>query len=144
MLVIGKGPGPKNVLAENENGERVVFTYRNWKKVRKEMADEVIYGSSAGFVQFPVEERELDAGQTVRDVTIRSLATGELLRITLWPDFEDTEVSEGDFVAVDGKVTFRTVGDTTYTNMSARKVAVVPAAEPKEREVVKKSKRKSF
>jgi len=103
------------------------------------MADDGIFAGASGFIQFPVETRELDSGQTVRDATIRSLNTNELVKITFWPDFEDAEFEEGDFIAVDGKFTTRKVGDKVYTNASARKLAVAKAVQPKEREVVKKN-----
>ena len=104
------------------------------------MADDgSVYSSAAGFIQFPVETRDLDSGQTVRDATIRSIASGDLIRVTLWPDFEDADIEEGDFIAVDGKFTQREVKGKTYTNASARKLAVSKAVQPKEREVVKKN-----
>lgn len=31
MVCIGKGPGPKNVLAVNEEGKKMVVPYRIWK-----------------------------------------------------------------------------------------------------------------
>ena len=102
------------------------------------MADGDIYGTVAGLVQFDVEPRQLDSGQEVRDLSIRSLASGDPIRITLWPDFADTPVEKGDFVVADGKITVRKVGDKEYVNMSARKLVVVKAEEPAEREVVKK------
>lgn len=98
----------------------------------------------AGIVQFDVESRELDSGQTVRDATVRSIATGELVRITFWPDFEESEFEKGDFIVVDGKVTPREYNGNTYFNMSARTVAIVPAEPTKEPEVVKPKGRKSF
>ncbi len=102
------------------------------------MSDDAIYGSAAGFIQFDVEEREAN-GATVRDVTIRSLATGDLLRITVWPEHEDVELEKGDFIAVDGKVTIREVEDKTYVNMSAYGlVRMIPEART-ESEGVKKS-----
>lgn len=101
------------------------------------MAD--TYATVAGFIQFPVEERELDSGQTVRDATVRSIATGDLIRITFWPDFEDAEIAEGDFIAVDGKVSTREADGRTYVNMSARTVFIGVPVEPKEREVATKA-----
>lgn len=101
------------------------------------MADDAIYGSAAGFIQFDVEEREAN-GATVRDITIRSIATGDLLRITVWPEHEDVELEKGDFVAVDGKVTIREVDDKTYVNMSAFGLVVLSPAPRAESEVVTK------
>ena len=109
------------------------------------MADDKLYGTVEGFIQFEVDSRDLSSGQTVRDATVRSVNTNELVRITIWPDFEDVDLKLGDWIAADGEVTFREANGTTYTNMSARKLAVVPGAEKREREVVKGGKKgKSF
>ena len=102
------------------------------------MADDAIYGSAAGFIQFDVEEREAN-GATVRDITIRSIATGDLLRITVWPELAGVELEKGDFVAVDGKVTIREVEDKTYVNMSAFNIVRFAPEAREEAEVVKKS-----
>jgi len=107
------------------------------------MADDSLYGSAAGFIQFDVEEREAN-GATVRDVTIRSIATGDLLRVTVWPEHEDVELEKGDFIAVDGKVTIREVDDKTYVNMSAYGlVRFAPEARSESEVVTKKSSAKS-
>jgi hypothetical protein len=104
------------------------------------MADDgAVFTTVAGMIQFPVESRDLDSGQTVRDATIRSLASGEPVRITFWPDFAEAEFEQGDFIVVDGKVTTRKVGDRVFVNMSARKLAVLKPVEPAEREVIKKN-----
>lgn len=107
------------------------------------------YATEAGFVQFPVDEREIPSGQVVRDVTIRARGVdGPLLRITVWPEFDGTEINEGDFVAVDGEYTERIVGEgkdtKTYRNINAKKLAVTPAAPKAEREVVNKKSKGSF
>ena len=142
MICIGAGPGPKNVLCEDTQGNRTVVPYAIWKYKYKEerVAD---YATVTGFIQFDVDTRDLSTGQEVRDVTIRSTTTGELIRITVWPDFDNTELYKGQFIAVDGEVTVREVGDKVYTNLSARSIAVLDAEAPKEREVVKKE-RKGF
>lgn len=111
------------------------------------------YATAVGFVQFPVTEREAN-GSDVRDVTIRTPGTpasggGVLIRITVWPDLADVSISEGDFVAVDGKVDVREVDGKTYVNMSASKLAVLTGelgdSAPVDREVVgKKPARKAF
>lgn len=106
------------------------------------MADDSVYGSAAGFIQFDVEEREAN-GATVRDATIRSLNTGDLLRITVWPELSAVEFQKGDFIAVDGKVSIREVEDRTYVNMSAYNVVVLAGAERDEPEVKTKSAPKS-
>lgn len=111
------------------------------------MAD---YATAVGFIQFPVEERELPSKDVVRDVSIRTPGLdAPLIRITVWPEFADTELNEGDFIAVDGEYTERiaTKNDrpVTYRNMSAKRIAVVAQAEKPEREVVnKKASKGSF
>jgi len=145
MVCIGTGPGPKNVFAESVDGMKVIVPYAIWKfKLKEEqMADDAIYGSAAGFIQFDVEEREAN-GATVRDATIRSIATGDLLRITIWPEHAETDLEKGDFIAVDGKVTIREVEDKTYVNMSAfGLVKLSPEAREESERVVKKSSAKS-
>lgn len=34
FVCIGPGPGPKNVMAHDESGRRVTFSYRNWKRLQ--------------------------------------------------------------------------------------------------------------
>lgn len=138
LVCIGPGPGPKNVLAELDNGDHVVVPYAIWKfKLSKEtkLAD---YATAVGFVQFDVEEREA-AGQTVRDVTIRTPgAEGSLIRLTVWPEFEDTPIEKGDFVAADGPFEAREYNNKTYLNLNVRTLAVIPQVERAETEVVNK------
>lgn len=107
------------------------------------------YATALGFVQFDVDERDVN-GQVVRDVTIRTPGTapdgGKLLRVTLWPEFAAESVEKGDFIAVDGTVDVRQVGDKTYVNMNASSLAIIEAAEKLNREVVsrKPAKKTSF
>lgn len=103
------------------------------------MADKQ-YATALGFVQFDVDERDVN-GQTVRDVTIRTPGTpstggGVLIRVTLWPEFAATEVTKGDFIAVDGTVDVREVGGKSYVNMNAKELAVTVPAKKLTREVV--------
>lgn len=111
------------------------------------MADKQ-YATAVGFVQFDVTEREAN-GQTVRDATIRTPGTdGSLIRITLWPDFDEAGVEKGDFIAVDGSVEVREVDGKTYVNMNPNKLHWKGqdfATQSAEREVVgRKSARKAF
>ncbi len=103
------------------------------------------YATAIGFVQFDVDERDV-SGQTVRDVTIRTPgADGKLVRVTVWPEFSDTAIEKGDFVAVDGVFEARTVGDKTYLNMSAKSLLVQKSASKADPEVANKPKKgKSF
>lgn len=105
------------------------------------MADKT-YATAVGFVQFDVDERDA-AGQTVRDVTIRTPGTpktggGALIKITLWPEYASTNVEKGDFIAVDGTLEVREVGDKTYINLNASNLAILAPADKLDREVVKK------
>lgn len=123
------------------------------------MADssDSLYGSVVGFIQFDVDEREYNDG-VIRDVTIRSIASGDLFRISVWPDM-DVELERGDFIAVDGKVDVRDVEietdegtiTRTYTSMNARKIVRFPSITGDGPKVAKKSaassgaaKRKTF
>jgi hypothetical protein len=144
FVCIGTGPGPKNVLAEDEYGHRVVFTYRNWLK-EKTLADKE-YGSVEGFIQFEVEERELEGDRVVRDATVRSIATGDLVRITLWPDFEDVDVEKGDWLAADGQFTSREHKGKTYVNMSPFTVVALKSVKSSPPEAKEKPapKKKTF
>lgn len=111
------------------------------------------YATVIGFVQFPVAERALDSGDTVRDVTVRPAGVdAPLIRATLWPEFADVDVNEGDLVAIDGAYTERTAqgkdgSKQTYRNMNTKRIAVVQASAGSTREVVNKggrAKAKSF
>ena len=114
------------------------------------MADKPQYATVAGFVQFPVDNRELDSGQTVRDITVRPAGVDTpLVRGTLWPEFDDVDVDEGDLVGLDGEYQERTGqnkegGKVTYRNLNIKKIAVTKGAKRAEREVANaKSKSKT-
>lgn len=107
------------------------------------MADsDSVFASIAGFIQFDVEEREYNDG-VIRDATIRSLASGDLCRISFFPDFEEVELERGDFIAVDAKVVERDVeteeGKRTYTNFTARRLARIDTVGVAPAKVQKKS-----
>lgn len=106
------------------------------------------YGSVAGFIQFPVESRDLDSGQTVRDATVRSLATGDLVRITLWEDFAEVDVDKGDFLAADGQMTTREHNGKLYVNCSPFTVAyglnTVTSSPPEAKEKPAPEKKRTF
>lgn len=115
---------------------------------------EKIYGSAAGFIQFDIDEREYNDG-VIRDATIRSLATGDLLRISFFPDFEDIPLERGDFIAVDGSIVERTVEDDegnerTFVNFTAKRLfvgetfAVAAPKVEKKKAASGGSKRKTF
>lgn len=115
------------------------------------MAEYKEFKGTGGFVQFPVEERDVN-GQTVRDVTIRALGSeGSYIRITVWEEWADTDIDEGDLVFIDGPFEARE-GQTKdgekriYLNMSAKSLKVFKADSPSDRGTTKKSgaKTKAF
>jgi hypothetical protein len=64
-----------------------------------------------------------------------------LVRITVWPELQLTEIKKGDFVAADGKLTIGSYEGQDGTarqsvQISATQLAVVPGLKAKEREVV--------
>lgn len=90
------------------------------------MADQ--YRTVTGFVQFEPNEREAN-GQQVRQILVQQAGgEGANIRVTLWPEFEGVSVEKGDFVAASGKLTKNTVKGTTYLNLSARELVVIPGA----------------
>ncbi len=103
------------------------------------MADDTVYGTVAGIIQFPVEERELESGQTVRDATVRSISSGDLVRFTLWPQWADVELERGDFIVGDGKINQRDYKGTTYTDLNPYRLFVGVQEVAREREVEQKS-----
>ena len=120
MLVIGPGPGPKNVLAELDDGTLVVVPYAIWKyKLKGTMADKT-YVSVVGFVQFDVQEREA-ADQQVREFSVKPQGEPtKLIRVTLWPEFAHAAVEKGDFVAAEGAFT----RDTYTANDGTKKTSL--------------------
>ncbi len=114
------------------------------------MADKE-YKSVAGFIQFDVEDRDVN-GTSVRDVTIRALGSeGPFIKITVWDDFEDIELNRGQFIAVDGPFEARVAANKegvkkTYLNMSAKSIVVLePVARGEAAVVTKKgTKERAF
>lgn len=108
------------------------------------MADKYI--TVAGFIQFPVEEAHIEALNTdVRRATIKNIGeAGALISISFFPEFDELELNEGDFIAVDGKYNQNDTGDKVYHNLTAYEVwAGGPPFEKKEREVTNKKGRKT-
>jgi single-stranded DNA-binding protein len=99
------------------------------------------YVSAEGFIQFDPVTRDAN-GQEVVDVTIRTPGTdGVLIRVTIWPELQGTELEKGDWIAADGKLN---VGSFTGRDGSARQsiqisanyLAVVKGEKKAERAVV--------
>lgn len=95
-----------------------------------------VYNTIAGFVQFDPNERDVN-GQSVRDIVVQSVGSGgKNVRITLWPEFGNTSVKKGDFVAAQGKFTEANVSGKTYYNLSAGDLVVLTPSVKAERDVV--------
>lgn len=109
------------------------------------MAEFKEFKGAGGFVQFPVEEREVN-GQTVRDVTIRALGSeGPYIKITVWPEYDHVDIAEGDLVFLDGPFEAREGQSKSgekriYLNMStSNSLKVFKPEEKQERGTTKKS-----
>src|SRR5690349_5283065 len=84
--------------------------------------------SRDGELQPVVTERQSSAG-TMRDFTIRTTGNQSLVRVTLFPEGADISgLAAGDGVFVDGAYSERTQNGTTYKNLTAKTVAIIPAA----------------
>lgn len=87
------------------------------------------YVTVVGFVQFDPNEREYDGGQ-LRDISVKPPGDPDkLIRVTLWPEWEDVPVERGDFVAADGlfsRDTYQANDGTKKTSLqiSAKKLNV--------------------
>lgn len=107
------------------------------------------FKSAGGFVQFDPEERDVN-GQTVRDVTIRSLGSeGAYIRITVWEEWEGLDIEKGDLVFVDGPFEAREGQNKdgekrVYLNMSGKSLKVFKPDQPTETGTTKKTKTKAF
>lgn len=101
------------------------------------MAD--TYGTIVGFVQFDPNTREYN-GENLTDVVVRSVATQENVRVTVWPEFQ-VSLDKGDFVAVDGKVQVKTYKtktgeEKTGKQLSATNIVVMSPVPKKGSKVV--------
>jgi hypothetical protein len=104
------------------------------------------YAVVAGFIQDfgnpdkAVTERDVN-GKQVRDVTVRALGSQKNVRITVWPELKDVEISAGDFIVAEGKFTTN-LGQAAdgspreYLNLSASRLVRLPGAVAAPREVV--------
>lgn len=111
------------------------------------MAAGDVYATVQGFVAFEPEEREIPSGAIVRNVVVDSLETGELIRLTLWPEYRNLDVEKSDYVVAAGKYTERTVdndegGKKTYKNISVNKIVAFPSFAPEPVEVTEPTPRR--
>lgn len=76
-------------------------------------------------------------GQAVYNFTIKT-ANGNLVDIALWSEYAHVAPSIGEsFVMfVDGPVSQREYNGKTYTKIDAKRLSVIPAVVPQEREIV--------
>jgi len=104
------------------------------------------YAVVSGFVQdfgnpdTAVTERDAN-GKAVREVTVRAVGTQKNVRITIWPEFKDTELAAGDFIVAEGKFTSnlgqaKDGSPREYLNLSASRLFRAPAAAGAPREVI--------
>jgi hypothetical protein len=91
---------------------------------------DTLYRTVSGFVQFDVNERDVN-GRTVRDFLVQQTGSeGKNIRVTLWPEFADVAIEKGDLVFATGKFTTPNIKGKTYLNLSANRIAVVPGLGP--------------
>lgn len=65
----------------------------------------------------------------VTEFTVKASGSQTLVRVTLWPEFEDIEVYAGDGILAEGKFSqSKGKGDTTFYNLSAKSIAIIPAS----------------
>ena len=100
------------------------------------------YVTIIGFVPFEITEREVN-GETVRDVTVRDAISGDLIKCTIWANFDDIEIYQNDLVAIEGKLSVREYKGNKYFNLDTKRLvnlaggtinmAPEPAPKPKGR-----------
>jgi hypothetical protein len=140
-LIRGRGPGPYNVLIEEDDGRKVVVTYRRWKWHYRYFDNDIQgdtlseYRCVMGIVQFPPREGEA-SGKPVRNVRINQIGFKEQaipVSLTLWPSHKDFEVEENDVIIAEGKYERNAGGDKVYHNLSVIRIAKLGVADPGER-----------
>lgn len=92
MVVIGPGPGPKNVLAERSDGFRLVVPYSVWK--RKMLG--VIRGGVYSSQETTNREVLMDAQVQIMQVTVRNTSTGKQVYDVACSDGKKRQVWEGN------------------------------------------------
>lgn len=105
------------------------------------MAEETKFLGAGGFIQKfgdkdAITTRDVN-GQTVRDFTIKVFGSQKLVRITVWPEFKDVEITPGSVVFVDGK--FRQSegqNGRVFYSIDAKDLVVIPGSPRADREVV--------
>lgn len=97
------------------------------------MSDGKQYATVLGTVQWDVEPKVVNE-KNIREFSIRSIVSQQLVRVTLWDQFANVQVKKGDAVIVDGEVkqnagTDKQGNSVTYHNLTATNIAVIPAGE---------------
>jgi hypothetical protein len=92
------------------------------------------YRTACGIVQFEPREGEA-AGKQVRNIVIRQAGFGQnnvKVYATVWPDFEEQPLAQGDIVFVEGSYTQGKGKDpdnpVVYHNLSVTRLAVLGSA----------------
>lgn len=98
----------------------------------------VLHGTVQQFKDQPVIKEREASGQTVRDFTIKTTG-GKLVRVTLFPEWDDVKIVKGAGVTVEGRASTNESNGRTYYNITASNLVVTLPAKKREREVVNQS-----
>lgn len=140
MICIGLGPGPKNVLVEDEHGKHVVVPYAIWKhKLSKETRlseGRKVYRGVTGYVQkFPdqplIREVPTKSSGTVRHITVRAIGSNDpetggqvLVDVGLFDQWEHVVIEEDDLIAVEGPDSTNHKNGKSYPGVQAYRLNV--------------------
>jgi hypothetical protein len=142
MLTIGKGPGPKNVLVECDDGSKLVVAYRTWKykyaptttrSNQLAKKTDAQFRTVVGIVEFDPRESTTKSGSDIRNITVSQTGFKEnaiKVGATLWPSHEHVAVEKGDVVVLRGKFernngTNASGESVTYNNLSVSSILVL-------------------
>jgi len=128
-MIIGRGPGPKNVLIETHAGKQVV-TYRTYKEMK--MSEKKKWQAVAGPIAFLNDGNA--GGTKVRRATINTIG-GNRVQCTFWPQYDNVELELGSWIFVEGPISTYETEDkdgnpVTYVNLSVQRLAVLPLTQP--------------
>lgn len=103
------------------------------------MADRT-YATLVGIVQQfgedPVMRERTVAGQSVREFTVKSATSDKLVRVTLWPEWDDVVVEAGTGIIAEGTLAVNESGTKTYYNLNPKTLAISTPVGKKARKVV--------
>lgn len=86
----------------------------------------VVFGTVQQFKDKPVLATREVSGQTLREFTIKSVTSGKLVRVSVWPEHAEFKVVKGQGVVIDGKASSNESNGTTFYNISATDVTLLP------------------